>query len=42
MTSDEELRHRETARREPLWTLANILPGDLKAPHALDVPDDIE
>lgn len=42
MTFDEELRHRETARREALWTLANILPGDLKALHALDVLDEIE
>ncbi|KAA0982685.1 hypothetical protein FQ192_31295 [Pseudomonas sp. ANT_J12] len=42
MTSDEELRHHETARRKALWTLANILPGDLKALDALDVLDDIE
>lgn len=42
MTSDAELRHRETARRNALWTLAHILPGDLRALAALDVLDDIE
>ena len=42
MISYEELRHRETERRKALWTLANILPGDLKALHALDVLDEIE
>lgn len=42
MTFDEELRHRETARRKALWTLASILPGDLKALDALDVLDEIE
>nr|WP_250212088.1 hypothetical protein [Pseudomonas fluorescens] len=42
MISYEELRHRETERRKALWTLANILPGDLKALDTLDVLDDIE
>ncbi|MEB0222894.1 hypothetical protein QN407_01770 [Pseudomonas sp. 10S4] len=42
MTSDTELRHRETARRNALWRLAYILPGDLRALDALDVLDDIE
>lgn len=42
MTSDQELWHRETARRKALWTLANILPGDLKALDTLDVFEDIE
>jgi hypothetical protein len=42
MTSDTELRHLETARRNALWTLAHILPGDVRALDALDVLDDIE
>lgn len=42
MISDAELRHRETERRKALWTLADILPGDVRALDALDVLDDIE
>ena len=42
MTSDAELRHRETERRKALWTLVHILPGDVRALDALDVLDDIE
>lgn len=42
MTYDEELRHRETARRKALWALASISPGDPKAFNVLDVLDDIE
>jgi hypothetical protein len=40
--SDAELRHRETERRKALWTLAHILPGDVRALDALEVLDDIE
>ncbi|MBT2374399.1 hypothetical protein [Pseudomonas fluorescens] len=42
MTSDAELRHREAQRREALWMLAHILPGDVRALDVLDVLDDIE
>lgn len=42
MISYEELRHRESERRKALWTLADILPGDVRALDALDVLDDIE
>lgn len=42
MTSDAELRHRETERRKALWTLAHMLPGDPRALDVLDAIDDIE
>lgn len=42
MTHDEELRHRETARRKALWALASLLPGDARAIDLLNVLDDIE
>ena len=42
MTHDEELRHRELARRKALWALAPILPGDPRALDVLDVLDDID
>ena len=42
MTHDEELQHKEIARRKALWALASVLPGDPKALEVLDVIDDIE
>lgn len=42
MTSYAKLRQLETARRNALWALANILPGDLKALDALEILDTIE
>lgn len=42
MTHDEELRHRETAKRKALWALASISPGDPKALDVLEILDDIE
>lgn len=42
MIHDEELRNREAARRNALWTLASLSPGDPKALHVLAVLDDIE
>ncbi|MHA6181635.1 hypothetical protein [Pseudomonas mohnii] len=42
MTSDAELRDRETVRRKALWALVDIALGDQKALPVLDVLDDIE
>lgn len=42
MSYDEELRHREIARRKALWVLASILPGAPKTLDILDFLDDIE
>lgn len=42
ITPDEQLRHRELARRKALWTLAPMKPGDPRASSVLDVLDYIE
>lgn len=42
MNSDVELRRIETERRNALWALAGIPPGDSKALDALDVLGEIE
>lgn len=38
----DDLRTRESVRREALWTLSYLMPGDAKAVAILDILDDIE
>jgi hypothetical protein len=38
----DDLRTRESVRREALWTLSHLMPGDPKAAAILDVLNDIE
>lgn len=38
----DDLRIRESVRREALWAMSHLMPGDLKAATILDVLDDIE
>lgn len=42
MTSDDSLRHLESRRRRPYWTLANLEPGDPRTPCVLRVLDEID
>ncbi|KPM66439.1 hypothetical protein DBB42_13030 [Pseudomonas plecoglossicida] len=42
MASDDDLRLRETARRQALWALAGLTPGDPRAADALVILDGIE
>lgn len=42
MANDDDLHHRETARRKALWSLAGLTPGDPRAAVALDTLDDID
>jgi hypothetical protein len=37
----DDLRPRESVRREALWAMSHLMPGDLKAATILDVLDDI-
>lgn len=42
MSSDDDLRLRETARRKALWALADLTPGDPRANSILRVLDDLQ
>ncbi|POF88367.1 hypothetical protein BGP80_10495 [Pseudomonas putida] len=42
MTSDDSLHFRESHRRRALWTLADLEPGDPKAPYVLNVLDELD
>lgn len=42
MASDDDLRLRETARRQALWAFAGLIPGDPRAVDALVILDDID